>query len=1262
MQNVDIFKGRSLGGTSDLTLLARLKPGFIDSLESVTYKTRTKRVLDALHASRGAAHEYAPARLLSDSIERVAVIQSVRVAVFDDPEQVMLSVSFDGPWESYIRILWQKVGSLLDLIFCGTEDYVVASENTFEAWLGWARRVQVETGFFYGPPSTTARDVVYLRRLEIQRATHGADERFDVGFATRSAEAECAAIGTPPPDLHPMRVPSERVRAGLQGMVALYRLADLHLPDSRDGRVLRRAARSLLDEFVALLGGLSDDLKQGLQARFARPLAWLNADPGDPIPRPGAPQSGLLPDGLRADVQAGILRGYGRVTHGAVLLLHFGTPDAAAGFIAHITPMLTRDLAAAAPDAPNHDVGSGEVVRNLSFTMAGLRALGMHDKDVSLLPDEFRQGMKARAGLLGDIHTNHPRRWQRPPRWGATPAAGVAEVPVELDTVHAVLQLRTCAPDAEALAAYEVGDPGHPLAREIDELAAREDVEVLAVQPLRRQYVTPDTFTGVREHFGFVDGGGNPDVLGIEQNNPANRVHLGEVLLGHANAADAAPTPASDTDGARRLHWLANGTFLVMRKYRQDVARLYAAATQASKDHGGTPGRDEMLAKMMGRTFAGAPLAKPGADPQNAFDYQDDPRGERCPLQAHVRRANPREAAPASPPGARTPRIVRRSMSYGRPYNHGRADDPANAEPRGLLFMAYNASLGEQFEVVQRWIVAGNSTGGYSGHSCPVLGVPEPGHTRSFRFLNNGSVVRMALDGTNHPFDDAETFTALEWGCYLFVPSFTVLERLLTAAREATAVGHLPAPWDIPRGAQLIRSLPPATAPAIFPDDNADDDLAVQAWKRALEDADATDRLGVASIWAAVRAHGGVLRTPYGVLVGTRELAKHVLLDAHDRYSIVGQHARMKECFGSIYLGLDDTSDGEYWRLSRRINTAIMDLVPAVSFERAKHAAQQRLALIQRGAMALAGLGKAERFDSSFDGREVVDEVLAVLAEDWFGLQNAPQFQRGGVDWSWRKGDRPSYPGHFTAISRYMFQPHPSATVRALAQDYGAALRVAMREFVETVPPSGVLAAVISEDPAYAGQHDLIGRTMVGVLMGFIPTVAGAILNTLREWLTDGTFWRLRAEVLALGRPLAFEEARDRLRPPMNEALTARPMPPQLWRSAVAADTLGSGPHAVAVAPGERIIIGTGSCLQQGWLDGEDHDSRLMFGGKRTVDPHPTHACPGYHAAIAAMVGTLSAFLELPLQLRSGASPLQLVLEGPNPPAPAPGATPSPGA
>ena len=48
--------------------------------------------------------------------------------------------------------------------------------------------------------------------------------------------------------------------------------------------------------------------------------------------------------------------------------------------------------------------------------------------------------------------------------------------------------------------------------------------------------------------------------------------------------------------------------------------------------------------------------------------------------------------------------------------------------------MAYNASIAEQFEVIQRWITGGNTTGVASWQSDPLMGVAQEGDPRTFSF------------------------------------------------------------------------------------------------------------------------------------------------------------------------------------------------------------------------------------------------------------------------------------------------------------------------------------------------------------------------------------------------------------------------------------------------------------------------------------------------------------------------------------------------
>ncbi len=186
---------------------------------------------------------------------------------------------------------------------------------------------------------------------------------------------------------------------------------------------------------------------------------------------------------------------------------------------------------------------------------------------------------------------------------------------------------------------------------------------------------------GLREHFGFADGAGQPFIDGVErrpgQTGTVSPMHnrplaAGEFVLGYADALGVV-APAGRTALGR------NGTLLVMRKLAQDVAtfRTTMAAVGATV---GLPA-DTLAAKLVGRWQDGTPLvlwpeSPPGPDGPDLvaadFDFSDDPLGARCPLGAHIRRANPRDML-ASPKMTTRHRIVRRAMPYGHDPPRGPA-------------------------------------------------------------------------------------------------------------------------------------------------------------------------------------------------------------------------------------------------------------------------------------------------------------------------------------------------------------------------------------------------------------------------------------------------------------------------------------------------------------------------------------------------------------------------------------------------------------
>jgi deferrochelatase/peroxidase EfeB len=170
--------------------------------------------------------------------------------------------------------------------------------------------------------------------------------------------------------------------------------------------------------------------------------------------------------------------------------------------------------------------------------------------------------------------------------------------------------------------------------------------------------VTPSGKFVDRNPFGFRDGAGNPDVADDE---------LMDRLLWAA-------APATEADGEPA--WTAGGTYQVVRLIRFATALWNADPVS----------RQEAV---FGRyKSTGAPLGRGGEDDDPG--YADDPHGIRIPLDAHMRRANPRT------PQTEDSRILRRGYAYQRP------DDAAGQPDVGLAFICFQADLERGFVTVQR--------------------------------------------------------------------------------------------------------------------------------------------------------------------------------------------------------------------------------------------------------------------------------------------------------------------------------------------------------------------------------------------------------------------------------------------------------------------------------------------------------------------------------------------------------------------------------
>lgn len=156
-----------------------------------------------------------------------------------------------------------------------------------------------------------------------------------------------------------------------------------------------------------------------------------------------------------------------------------------------------------------------------------------------------------------------------------------------------------------------------------------------------------------RNLLGFKDGTANPD--------PSDSKLMDQLIW----------TPAE----SGRRSWTGGGTFAVVRVIRNRV-EFWDRVARSEQE------------LMIGRDKGtGAPLGKPAelSDP----DYENDPKGDRIPLDAHMRLARPRTEQ------TERERILRRGYSYSRGV-----DDSGQLD-MGLVFVAFNRDLEKQFEAVQ---------------------------------------------------------------------------------------------------------------------------------------------------------------------------------------------------------------------------------------------------------------------------------------------------------------------------------------------------------------------------------------------------------------------------------------------------------------------------------------------------------------------------------------------------------------------------------
>jgi Dyp-type peroxidase family len=442
------------------------------------------------------------------------------------------------------------------------------------------------------------------------------------------------------------------------------------------------------------------------------------------------------------------------------LLLRIEDPARARSWVRETLPEITT-----AADKTSEELSHWKTAVNLAVTWSGLKALGLSAAALETFPEEFREGMSARADILGDTGESAPEAWE----FGGTSG------PAAQGELHLLLML--------------YGSTEAEVSSLLDAQRARLEEGGLRELGVQRAARIRNAEGHVVEHFGFRDGISQPLIEGFtDAKHPApdalGPTKAGEFLLGYENEYAEIPDPPSVpavvdvTDvlpPGREAGWKElgrNGSYLVLRKLRQDV-EAFQHFLEAHKEV--AVGKTDALkkqwlaAKMMGRWPDGTPL-RPGEDapPQhasagghgvdNTFGFAaKDHEGYGCPVASHIRRANPRDALPPnaelSRQVSRRHRILRRGITY------------ADGADRGMIFISVNANIARQFEFLQQtWLNNSKFGGRYDERDLLVT------HGAGTMTLPR-QPIRRCVEGI-------ERFVTVKGGGYFFLPGLKTLEFL----------------------------------------------------------------------------------------------------------------------------------------------------------------------------------------------------------------------------------------------------------------------------------------------------------------------------------------------------------------------------------------------------------------------------------------------------------------------------------------------------
>ena len=353
-------------------------------------------------------------------------------------------------------------------------------------------------------------------------------------------------------------------------------------------------------------------------------------------------------------------------------------------------------------------------------------------------------------------------------------------------------------------------------------------------------------------------------------------------------------------------------------------------------------------------------------------------------------------------------------------------------------------------------------------------------------------------------------------------------------------------------------------------------------------------------------AHPGVSRKGNTVTVTARKLVMDVMVNAHEHYSVHGYNERADTCFGKIYLGLD--AGAEYDRQASKVNAAIGAVTAEQTFDLVLPATRQALAQ-SKGAVG-----------------DALGIVLTEACHLLFDIPDGKHIVPGGVRLDVSGPAR--CPGDYNFPSALIFYPDPPGVMSGIGMGHGQGIRtgadaLAAEWRAAGKKPSGLLSRAVFD--TFPDDDDLAVRTLLGVMMGMIPTTLINMGNCLKTWSSNdhAGFKQLGMALAQHGGNACYDRAAAVLMKPLTQAIQVTPEPPAVWRTAVADHDLGG----MSVKAGDKIIV---SILEACHQDLADDTVTLapVFGGDRGTANHPLHACPGAAIAMGFMLAFTNGVVE----------------------------------